>query len=302
MATDSSCPETGYNIHDTLFMPRRFPLARAQQSPNSPNLCLSLVSSRLCDSRDTKRPLSAIRSPPRTHLEWTTISSSSSPFHTVLSFRHKFTFAVSIGLFSMSSIVGTWRKVLPGISPVTGFPKLDPTHTFSPNILFFLWGKGNICSFVECVGLTYTNSSPNFQMFCKYFSVQSMSLLCQNLKKAKIKSTLCSTTQRVKMRFLSHKIPLEIYSFFSKRNLSNYKRLKIAKIFKRISSNNIILNWTFRANSLVSRIWQLKCISEIGIKDRGYKSRTRCVTADKRRFPWNWSLWWTWYTDTICRG
>lgn len=50
MVTDSSCLETGYNIHDTLFMPR-FPLAR---KANLPNFCSSRM--------PTTQPLSATRS------------------------------------------------------------------------------------------------------------------------------------------------------------------------------------------------------------------------------------------------
>lgn len=147
------------------------PCARTAQSPNSPNLCSSLVSSPLILSRltrdtNSRSPRHAL-SPPRTHL-------ASPPLLPLSLFQHKLTFVISIGLFSISSTVRAWGKVLPGISPVTGFPKAHMP-------VFYLSSEGKEM-YVALVGPT-TNISRNFRTLFKYFFVQ---LLHQNAKKAKI--------------------------------------------------------------------------------------------------------------------
>ena len=214
MATDSSCLETGYNIHDTLFMPQRFPLARTQQSPNSPNLCLlvsrlvssrlvssrlvssRLVSSCLCDSHDTKRSLSALRSPftlirslPRTHLKWT-ITSSFSPFHTVLSFRHNSLHFCSIN-WTIFHEFDSWHI---GEKYCREFPRWPDfrssiwrTHS---RLIFYFSSEGKEIHVTSSRWWRLQIFLQIFECFVNIFLFNLRQLLCQNLKKAKIKSTL----------------------------------------------------------------------------------------------------------------
>ena len=206
MATDSSCLETGYNIHDTLFMPQRFPLARTHQSPNSPNLCLlvsRLVSSRLVSSlRFTWYKTIALRSPFSVHPDtFTSSHASQMNYHLLLfSLSHCFIVLTQVPLHLCSinwTIFHEFDSWHIGEKYCREFPRWPDfrssiwrTHS---RLIFYFSSEGKeiyVTSSRWWFVVRLQIFLQIFECFVNIFLFNLRQLLCQNLKKAKIKSTL----------------------------------------------------------------------------------------------------------------